>query len=96
MISQKVLINPRYSIRFAGRWGTVVDIDESDLLPLRVQFDDLPLPYRFDYNEVVTEEVIKDYFNNPIYCPKCKQDVSKNYNYLVVMIYGMCEDCLEG
>lgn len=57
-IGTRVFVHPTRSLKFAGRWGTVVNMDSEDLMPVRVKMPNWKTPLRFSADELMT---IKDY-----------------------------------
>lgn len=51
-----VYILPAHSIRFANRWGEVVEIDSEHEAPIKVKFGGNKASYRFSTYEVVSAE----------------------------------------
>lgn len=48
----RVMVLPSHSLKFAGRWGRITEIDYGLGLPIRVIFED-GIPYCFDFDELV-------------------------------------------
>lgn len=53
-IGDEVLVHEEYSIRFANKWGVVVDIDWNDLLPYKVKIYGGQQVYGFSADELRT------------------------------------------
>lgn len=59
-VGDPVFVLPAHSLRFAGRWGEVMEITEGDLMPLLLRFKGTDILYRFDASSVLS---IKDYYS---------------------------------
>lgn len=55
-----LFVLPKSSIRFGGRWGTVVEVNDQNLLPITIKFAGEQVPYMFGPDEVITQQ---DYFS---------------------------------
>lgn len=59
-VGDPVFVLPAHSLRFAGRWGEVIEITEDELMPLLLRFKGTDILYRFDARSVLSTE---DYYS---------------------------------
>lgn len=59
-VGDLVFVLPAHSLRFAGRWGEVMEITEDELMPLLLRFKGTDILYRFDSHSVLST---KDYYS---------------------------------
>lgn len=67
-VGDAVFVLPAHSIAFAGKWGKVVEINPEELLPIKVMFGNNPIPYLFDYIQLMEVEDYYNWFNISVPC----------------------------
>lgn len=61
-VGDPLFILPAHSLRFRGRWGEVMEID-NDPMPLKLRFKGSDILYRFSRNDVLTTDEYYSWFN---------------------------------
>lgn len=67
-IGDRIFIIPAHSLKFAGRWGRIVDIKEDDWMPYVIRFEGSSITYRFSRNEFMDEETYLEYLSKHEWC----------------------------
>lgn len=58
-----VMVLPTHSIKFGGRWGEIVGIDDLAQMPFMIRFTEGGLPYCFSINELMDEQTYSQYLS---------------------------------
>jgi hypothetical protein len=75
----QIMVRPTHSLKFANRWGTVLQIDPEEGLPVLVKFSLSDVAYRFDYNELIARETLDSLRETPAFCHQCGVEITAHF-----------------
>ena len=88
-VGDRVMVLPTCSVAFGGKFGTVISVDPTSNIPVKVSIDGKANPYLFDTCEIVDMVEVERWNNmGTIHCHICGADITGQYTYV-------CLDCMH-